>query len=101
MCLPKDWAERNGLDRGSVVSVADTADGSLVINSKYNTGKSPRVAMVKPSVLLDRVIVEKYLLGYDIIQVQAKDRISLSDPERVKKFILSFGRSGDCGVRSL
>jgi phosphate uptake regulator len=85
VCLPKDWAERNGLDRGSVVSVTETTDGTLVINSKYNTERSPQVAMVKPSPFLDRVIVEKYLLGYDIIQVQAKDRISLPDRERVKQ----------------
>lgn len=85
VCLPKDWAERNGLDRGSVVSVDEIADGSLVINSKYDAERSPQLAMVKPTPFLDRVIVEKYLLGYDIIQVQAKDRISLPDRERVKQ----------------
>jgi phosphate uptake regulator len=85
VCLPKDWAERNGLNRGSVVSVTETTDGTLVINPKYNTERSPQVAMVKPSPFLDRVIVEKYLLGYDIIQVKAKDRISLPDRERVKQ----------------
>jgi phosphate uptake regulator len=85
VCLPKDWAERKGLDRESVVSVIETADGTLVINSKYNAERSSQVAMVKPSPFLDRVIVEKYLLGYDIIQVQAKDRISLPDREKVKQ----------------
>lgn len=85
VCLPKDWAERNRLDRGSIVSVTETADGNLVINSKYNTERSLQVAMIKPSSFLDRVIIEKYLLGYDIIQVQAKDRISLPDRERVKQ----------------
>jgi phosphate uptake regulator len=85
VCLPKDWAERNGLNRGSPVSITETADGTLVINSKYNAERSPQVAMIKPSPFLDRLIVEKYLLGYDIIQVQAKDRISLPDRERVKQ----------------
>jgi phosphate uptake regulator len=85
VCLPKDWAERNGLDRRSVVSVAETADDTLVINSKYNAERSPQVVIVEPSPFLDRVIVEKYLLGYDIIQVQAKDRVSLSDREKVKQ----------------
>jgi len=85
VCLPKDWAERNGLDRGSVVSVTETADGSIVVNPKYNAERSPQVAIIRPSSFLDRVIVEKYLLGYDIIQVQAKDRISPLDRERVKQ----------------
>ena len=31
VCLPKDWAERNGLDRGTVVSVTETADGTLLL----------------------------------------------------------------------
>ena len=85
VCLPKDWAERNGLDRGTVVSVNETADGTLVVNPKYNVEHTPQVAMITPSSLLDRVIIEKYLLGYDIINVQAKDRISPVDRERVKE----------------
>jgi phosphate uptake regulator len=85
VCLPKDWAERNGLDRGTVISITETADGSLVLNPKYNVERTPQVAMITPSPLLDRVVIEKYLLGYDIIQVQAKDRISPLDRERVKQ----------------
>jgi len=85
VCLPKDWAEKNGLDRGAVVSINETADGTLVINPKYNVERTPQIAMVMPSSLLDRVIIEKYLLGFDIIKVQAKDRISPLDRERVKQ----------------
>ena len=85
VCLPKDWAERNGLKRGDTVSVNETADGTLVINSKSSVERTPQTAVVMPSSLLDRVIVEKYLLGFDIIKVQAKDRISPSDRERVKQ----------------
>jgi len=84
VCLPKAWAERNGLDRRTVVSVTETADGTLVINPKYNVERTPQTAVVTPSSLLDRVIIEKYLLGFDSIKVQAKDRISLLDRERVK-----------------
>ena len=84
VCIPKDWAEKNGLDRGAVVSVNETADGTLVINPKYNVERTLQTAVITPSSLLDRVIIEKYLLGYDIIKVQAKDRISPLDRERVK-----------------
>ena len=85
VCLPKDWAERNGLDRGSIVSVTETADGQLAINPKYGVELVPQVAVIKPTSLLDREIVEKYLLGYDIIQVEAKERISPVNRERVKQ----------------
>jgi Phosphate uptake regulator len=85
VCLPKDWAERNGLDRGSIVSVTETADGQLAINPKYGVERAPQVAVIKPTPLLDREIVEKYLLGYDIIQVEGKERISPVNRERVKQ----------------
>jgi len=85
VCLPKDWAERNGLNRGSIVSVTETADGELAINPKYGVERAPQVAVIKPTPLLDREIVEKYLLGYDIIRVEAKERISPINRERVKQ----------------
>jgi len=85
VCVPKDWAERNGLDRGSIVSVTETADGQLAINPKYGVERASQAAVIKPTPLLDREIVEKYLLGYDIIQVEAKERISPVNRERVKQ----------------
>jgi phosphate uptake regulator len=85
VCVPKDWAERNGLDRGSIVSVTETTDGQLAVNPKYGVEQAPQVAVIKPTPLLDREIVEKYLLGYDIIQVEAKERISPVNRERVKQ----------------
>jgi len=85
VCVPKDWAERNGLDRGSIVSVTETADAQLAINPKYGVERAPQAAVIKPTPLLDREIVEKYLLGYDIIQVEAKERISPFNRERVKQ----------------
>jgi len=85
VCLPKEWAERNRLDRGSVVAISETANGRLMIDTEYGAEPIPQVGVVKPTSHLDREIIEKYLLGYDIIRVEAKDRISLSDRERVKK----------------
>jgi len=85
VCLPKNWAERNGLDRGSVVAVTETGDGLLVINPKYDVERILRSVVVKPSPYLDREIIGKYLLGYDIIRVEAKTRISPEDRERVKR----------------
>ncbi|MCW4001984.1 MAG: hypothetical protein NWE97_02190 [Candidatus Bathyarchaeota archaeon] len=85
VCLPKEWAERNGLDRGSVVSVTETADGLLAVNPKYGIERAPQVAVITPTPLLDREIIEKYLLGYDSIQIEGKGRISPVDRERLKQ----------------
>ena len=85
VCVPKEWAERSGLQRSSVVAVSEMADGRLCIDPKYDVEHVPRVAVVRPSPYLDREIVGKYLLGYDVIRVEAKDRISPVDRERVKQ----------------
>lgn len=85
VCLPKDWAERSGLDRSSVVSLSETADGRLVVDAKYSAEKTLQSVVIKPTPLLDREIVGKYLLGYDIIRVEAKDRMGTEDRERIKQ----------------
>jgi len=85
VCLPKNWAERNGLDRSSLVSLSETADGRLVVNAKYSEERAPQVVVIKPTPLLDREITGKYLLGYDIIRVEAKDRMSTEDRDLIKK----------------
>jgi phosphate uptake regulator len=85
VCLPKDWATRTGLARSSVVSLSETADGRLIIDAKYSAEKAPQVMVIRPTPLLDREIVGKYLLGCDIIRVEAKDRISTEDRERIKQ----------------
>jgi len=85
VCLPKDWATRNGLDKSSVVALSEAADGRLIVDAKYSAERTPQVAVIKPSTLLDREIMGKYLLGYDIIRVEAKERMSSEDRERVKQ----------------
>jgi phosphate uptake regulator len=84
VCLPKGWAERSGLSKSSVISVSESANGRLVLDAKYGVEHTPQVAVVKPSAFLNREIVGKYLLGYDLISVEAKDRISNEDREQVK-----------------
>jgi phosphate uptake regulator len=85
VCLPKDWAQRSGLERGSVVAISETADGRLVVDTKYDVEREPQVVVIKPTPIIDREIVGKYLLGYDIIRVETKDRISTDDRERIRQ----------------
>jgi len=83
--LPKGWAERNGLDRGALVAVSERFNGHLVIAPKYGVEQAPRTAVVKPTSLLHREIIGRYLQGYDIIRVEAKGRISPEERERIKQ----------------
>lgn len=85
VCLPKEWAERNGLSKSTTVALSETADGRLLIDAKYRSERAPQIAVIRPSPLLDREIMGEYLLGYDIIRVEAKDRMSPEDRELVRK----------------
>lgn len=87
VCLPKSWAERYGLKRGSVVAVTETSDGRLLIDSKYGAEPSARTITLKPEPYLSREIIGKYLLGFDIINVEAKNRISFEVRNTVKNAV--------------
>jgi len=87
VCLPKSWAERCGLERGSVVSLGETSDGRLLVDPKFGAEPSPRTITLKPGPILSREIVGKYLLGFDIIRVEAKERISFEVRESVKETV--------------
>jgi phosphate uptake regulator len=84
VCLPKAWAQHYGLDRGSVVAVSETGDGKLLVNPEYGAAPSPRTVTLKAGPYLSREIIAKYLLGFDIIRVESKERISLEIRETVK-----------------
>lgn len=84
VCLPKPWAESHGLKRGVVVSVTETSDGRLLVDTEYGVEPSPRSVTLKPGPYLNREIIGKYLLGFDIIKVEAKDRISFEVRDTVK-----------------
>jgi len=87
VCLPKEWAERLNMKRGSVVSVAETAEGRLVIDPKYDIARTPQIVTLEPNALLDREIVGKYLLGYDVIRIEAKEHITAEQRELVKQAV--------------
>lgn len=84
VCLPKSWAESRALKRGAVVAVTETSDGRLLVDTEYGTEPSPRSITLKPGPYLSREIIGKYLLGFDIITVETKDRISFEVRNTVK-----------------
>lgn len=83
--VPKEWAYKSGLKRSSVVAMSVTADGRLIVDPKYNVERVPSTVAIKPSQYLEREIIGKYLLGYDTIRIEAKDRISLEERKKVKR----------------
>jgi phosphate uptake regulator len=89
VCVPRDWAQKNGLKKGSVVNLDETSDGKLLVDPKWDAEPQPKVATLGVGPFLGREIVGRYLLGYDTINVEAKDRIDAS----VRKIVKSTASS--------
>ena len=87
VCLPKRWAERHGFKPGSVVAVSETSEGKLLIDPEYGAELSPRTITLGPSPYLSREIIAKYLLGFDVITIEAKERISFEVRDIVKNAV--------------
>jgi len=83
--LPKKWAISNGIKRGSIVASLMTPDGKLIIDPKYNVELVPKSIVIRPGPYLSREIISNYLLGYDIISVEAKDRITPKQRDTIKQ----------------
>ena len=72
---PRDWANQNGLKKGTLVSLDVTSNGKLIVDPKYDAEPSVKITTLTAGPYLGREIVGRYLLGYDIIDIVAKDRI--------------------------
>jgi phosphate uptake regulator len=87
VCLPKSWAEQYGLRKGSILALSETGEGKLVVDAKHGVEPSPRVVTLKPGPYLGREIIGTYLLGFDAIRVEGKDRISFEMRDIVKNTV--------------
>jgi phosphate uptake regulator len=87
VCLPKPWAEQNGLQRGAVVGVTETADGKLMVDARYGAEPSPKTAVLEPGPHLGREIMGKYLLGFDVVRVEGKERVGFEVRDAVKNTV--------------
>jgi len=89
VCLPRSWAEQHGLRKGTLVALDET-DGKLLINPKYNAEQLPRVTTLNAGPYLRREIIGRYLLGFDIIRIEAKERIDFDFRNIVKTTVGSL-----------
>lgn len=71
--LPKSWVTMHGVDKGSLLSFAEGKDGKMTIGVQGDQDRPLAAATLSPGPMLDREIEEKYLLGYDLIQIESKD----------------------------
>ncbi len=84
VCLPRDWAKGTGLKKGDLLNLEVTSDGKILVAAKSDTAPEPKVATLGVGPFLGREIVGRYLLGYDTINIEAKDRIDSAARSVVK-----------------
>ena len=84
------WANQNGLKKGTLVNLDVTSDGKLIVDSEYSVEQQPKVACLNVGPYLSREIVGRYLLGYDTIRIEAKDRIPYDVRNIVKSTVSSL-----------
>jgi phosphate uptake regulator len=89
--LPKAWAKRWGVRRGSLISIRDREDGCLVLDPKPGARGGLRVAILRyfdeEIKFMEWGITGAYLLGYDIIHLKASKRIKPEEREMIRGII--------------
>ncbi|MEM3507292.1 MAG: phosphate uptake regulator PhoU [Candidatus Bathyarchaeia archaeon] len=82
--LPKKWVMRLSLEKGSTISIEEDEEGRIIVMPYVKQEKKEKIATVTPSNILEREIIEKYLLGYDIIRIESEKPILSDLRERIK-----------------
>jgi len=85
--LPRNWAKRSGLIKGSILAIVEREDGCLIVDPQYKLEKSVEVATIAPSPYLEREITGKYLLGFDTIKIEGKNRLPPDVSERARETV--------------
>jgi len=78
--LPKAWARRLGIQKGSILAVRETAKGQLVLEPFTGREEEPASIVIrcdgKKREEVEWSIIGAYLLGYDTIELVARARLS-------------------------
>jgi phosphate uptake regulator len=90
VCLPRDWAKQNNLAKGSLVNLETTSNGKLLVDPKYDAEPQLKIATLGVGPFLGREIIGRYLLGYDTINIEAKDRIDAKARNIIKSSAISL-----------
>jgi phosphate uptake regulator len=89
--LPKQWAKKNGVTKGSTLAVDEISERKLLVHPLEETEEKPREVTVNyPQDELTYVtndVTGSYLLGYETIHVRGSRAISREDRSRLKATI--------------
>jgi phosphate uptake regulator len=97
LSLPKDWATKNELKRGSAMIVREEDDGSLSIApSSFAKKEKQDEAFIKASQndnpdAVMRTAISAYLNGYNILHIRAQSQKVL--PSKLRNHLKNFARN--------
>ena len=96
LSLPKDWATRNELKRGSSMIVREEEDGSLSIApSSFPKKEKQDEAFIKAALTdnpdaVMRTAISAYLSGYNVLHIKAQGQKVLSS--KLRNHLKTFAR---------
>jgi len=86
--LPKEWARKNGVHKGSTLAVDELSGRKLIVRPIEDTGEKPKeVTIDYPKDDLTHVLNDvtgAYLLGYDVIHIRGERVVPREDREKLK-----------------
>ncbi|MEX2726122.1 MAG: PhoU domain-containing protein, partial [Candidatus Sigynarchaeum springense] len=90
--LPKDWVTGNNLKEQSKVGLISRKDGTLLVVPYLEKGHRKKEKEIKVDNIVNmdffyRLLVGAYIMGYNIIYITSKERISPDIKETARKFI--------------
>jgi phosphate uptake regulator len=97
LSLPKDWATKNELKRGSAMIVREEENGSLsIVPSSFPKQEKQDEAFIKTSIndnpdAVMRTAISAYLSGYNILHIRAQGQKVLSS--KLRNHLKSFARN--------
>lgn len=89
VCLPREWAKQHNLSKGTIVNFEVASDGTLFLDSN-KAEPELKIATLGIGPFLGREIIGRYLLGYDTINIVAKNRIDASARNIIKSTAISL-----------
>jgi len=85
--LPKSWVTIHGVRRGTVLTFTEGKDGKLLLGSHEENHRESRTVKLNLGPTLEREIEEKYLLGYDMIEIESRFVLHSNIREQVKSIL--------------
>ena len=99
--LPKEWAERAGVEKGDILLFEDLRDGSLRIAPSGHGGHKAREAvhvvnadLVSDKGMLGRIVVGAYVIGRNHLLIKSKGRIKSEHIREVREAVAKLTGMG-------